>query len=193
MALAEKIRLSQPLRSARLVCRLKQPAQVDVAAREAEAYQKGHAAGVEHVNQQLLEQRAEMNELRAGLFRSLEQAAQTAVAEVREALPVLVLAAVRRLLGRIEINREMVLGIVEELLAEIGPEVGPVEVRLHPADLQLIEDEAPELSRNHPALRLVADEKLGRGDCRAATRFGTIDARLQNKIEKLQDSLTPGA
>ncbi len=134
-----------------------------------------------------------MNHLREQLFRSLEDGVAGAIAEVRAALPVLTMHALRRVLDRAEISRDTVAAIIDELLAEIGPDVGPIEVRLHPADLRLVEDLEPQLARVHPGLRFVADEALHRGDSQAVTRYGKVDARLQNKLKKIESSLVPPA
>jgi flagellar assembly protein FliH len=111
------------------------------------------------------------------------------VAQVRAALPGLTMHALRRVLSRSQVSRETVSGVVDELLSEIGPDVGPIEMRLHPADLGLVQDLEPQLARIHPGLRFVADESLRRGDCQAVTRFGKVDARLENKLEKLEAAL----
>jgi flagellar biosynthesis/type III secretory pathway protein FliH len=186
----EQVRFWQPLQAIRLErTSPPPPTAAEIEARVREAFQKGYAEASTHINQQILEQRTEVNQLREQLFRSLEHCVETAVAEVRSALPVLTMAAVRRVLARTPVTRETVAGIVDELLAEIGPDVGPIELRLHPADLALVQDLEPQMTRIHPGLCFVGDEGLGRGDCQAVTRFGKVDARLQNKLSKLESSL----
>lgn len=187
---SEPIRLFQPL----LAVRLERdgpppltPAQVE--ARERAAYQKGHDAASAALNQQILEQRSEANHLREHLFRALEQAAAQAAAEVRSVLPWLTLQALRRVIARVQVSREMVEGVIDELLTEIGPDVGPVELRLHPDDLRLVHDLEPNLAGIHPGLRMVADESLARGDAQAVTRFGKVDARLENKLARIGAAL----
>jgi flagellar biosynthesis/type III secretory pathway protein FliH len=190
----EQIQLSQPLRGTRIAREFAAGAVPDTAeieARMREAYQKGFTEASAHINQQILDQRNEVNHLRENLFRSLEEGVAHAVAEVRAALPVLTMHALRRVLARAEITRETVAAIIDELLAEIGPDVGPIEVRLHPSDLRLVEDLEPQLARVHPGLRLVGDEALTRGDTQAVTRYGKVDARLQSKLEKVEASLLP--
>jgi flagellar biosynthesis/type III secretory pathway protein FliH len=167
------------------------PSAAEIEAQVREAYEKGFNEASNRVSQQILEQRGEVNHLRDRLFRSLEDGVAGAITEVRAALPVLTMQALRRVLARAEITRETVEAIVDELLAEIGPDVGPIEVRLHPADLRLVEDLEPQLARVHPGLRFVADEALARGDSQAVTRYGKVDARVQNKLEKIEASLLP--
>lgn len=163
------------------------PAQIEE--REHAAYQKGYDTASAMINQQLLEQRSDANHMREHLFRALEQAAAGAAAEVRSVLPYLTIQALRRVIARVEVTREMVEGVINELLTEIGPDVGPVELRLHPADLKLVHDLEPNLAGIHPGLRLVADESLARGDAQASTRFGKVDARLENKLARIGAAL----
>lgn len=163
------------------------PAQIEE--RERVAYQKGYDAASAMINQQLLEQRADANHMREHLFRALEQAATQAAAEVRSVLPYLTIQALRRVIARVEVTREMVEGVINELLTEIGPDVGPVELRLHPDDLKLVHDLEANLAGLHPGLRLVADESLARGDAQASTRYGKVDARLENKLARIGAAL----
>lgn len=188
----ETIRFPAPLKAVRIVRETRAdagPSAEEIEARVRAAYQRGFDEATTHINQQILEQRRDMNQLREQLFRSLEDGVAGAIAEVRAALPALTMQALRRVLPRAEISPDTVAAIVEELLTEIGPDVGPIEVRLHPADLRLVEDLEPQLARVHPGLRFVADEALNRGDSEAVTRFGKVDARMANKLEKIEASL----
>jgi flagellar biosynthesis/type III secretory pathway protein FliH len=187
---SETIRFSQPLLAVRIACDGLPPLTVtEIEARENAAYQKGYNDASALINQQLLEQRSDANHMREHLFRSLENAAVTAAAEVRHALPFLTMQALRRLIARVQISRETVEGVIDELLTEIGPDVGPVELRLHPADLKLVHELEPQLAGIHPGLKLVGDESLSPGDCQAVTRYGKVDARLENKLAKIEASL----
>jgi flagellar biosynthesis/type III secretory pathway protein FliH len=188
---SEAIQLLQPL----LAVRIDRdgpppPTPAQIEERERAAYQKGYDDASVSINRQILEQRADANHMREHLFRALEQAAASAAAEVRSVLPYLTIQALRRVIARVEVTRETVEGVIHELLAEIGPDVGPVELRLHPADLRLVQDLEPNLAGIHPGLRLVGDESLARGDAQAATRFGKVDARLENKLARLGSALT---
>lgn len=193
-SVVETIKLAAPLKGVRITREVAAgtgPSAAEIEARVRASYEKGFNEASTRVSQQILEQRGEVNHLRDQLFRSLENNVAAAVAEVQAALPVLTMQALRRVLARAEISRDTVTAIVDELLAEIGPDVGPIEVRLHPTDLRLVEDLEPQLARVHPGLRFVADEALGRGDSQAVTRYGKVDARLQNKLEKIEASLLP--
>ena len=68
-----------------------------------------------------------------------------------------------------------------------------VEVRLHPADLQLLtSDQALSTSSGLSTLSdelLVADETLERGDCLVQTTDGRIDARLETLLDRITTEL----
>ena len=194
VSVRETVKFPAPLKGATIAREIAAgaiPSAAEIEARVRDAYQKGLKEASNQINQQILEQRSEVNHLRDRLFRSLEAGVANAITEVRAALPVLTMQALRRVLARAEMTSDSVAAIVDELLAEIGPDVGPIEVRLHPADLKLVEDLEPQLARVHPGLRFVADEALGRGDSQAVTRYGKVDARVQNKLEKIEASLLP--
>lgn len=146
---------------------------------------RGYDEGAAHVNQQILEQRNEINEMRALLFENAEQAVQTAISEVRGALPQLVVQAVRRLIKDFEWNAESVNRAAEDVLAEAGVDPSEIELRLNPKDLELLRDLDPSMAERHPGVKLVGDEHLERGGCEGITRFGKIDGRISHKIDRL--------
>ena len=152
-------------------------------------YQRGYDEGAAHVNQQILEQRNEINEMRALLFENAEQAVQTVISEVRTAVPQLVVQAVGRLIKDFEWNAESVTRAAEDVLAEAGVDPSEIELRLNPKDLELLRDLDPSLTERHPGVKLVGDERLERGGCEGITRFGKIDGRISHKLNRLGASM----
>lgn len=185
----EKVQLWQPLRAVDIVTHGDpRPDTAEMERLQQEAYERGFKDASVNVSQQILDQRQELSEVCDTLFKSMETGVVDAVRDIRSALPGLTMQALKRVLSRVTIDRDVIVGVVEELLTEIGPDVGPIEVRLHPQDLEFIQELDSQLARNHPGLRLVADEALARGDCQAMTRFGKVDGRLENKLEQLEAS-----
>lgn len=152
-------------------------------------YQRGYDEGAAHVNQQILEQRNEISEMRALLFENAEKAVQTAVGEVRGALPKLVVQAVRRLIKDFEWNAESVARAAEDVLTEAGIDPSEIELRLNPRDLELLRGLDPSMDERHPGVKLVGDPRLDRGGCEGVTRFGKIDGRISRKIDRLGTSM----
>lgn len=152
-------------------------------------YQRGYDEGTAHVNQQILEQRNEINEMRALLFENAEQAVQTVISEVRGAVPELVVQAVGRLIKDFEWNAESVTRAAEDVLAEAGVDPSEIELRLNPKDLELLRDLDPSMTERHPGVKLVGDGRLERGGCEGVTRFGIIDGRISHKLDRLGASM----
>jgi flagellar biosynthesis/type III secretory pathway protein FliH len=152
-------------------------------------YQRGYDEGAAHVNQQILEQRNEISEMRALLFENAEQAVQTAVGEVRGALPQLVIQAVSRLIRNFDWDAESVAQVAEDVLVEAGVDPREIELRLNPQDLELLRDLDPSMADRHPGVKLVGDGRLERGGCEAITRFGKIDGRISHKLDRLAASM----
>ena len=156
-------------------------------------YQRGYDAGADHVNRQILEQRNEINQMRALLLENAEKALDSAVIEVRQALPELALQVVRHLIAGFEWDAASIARTAEEVLMETGVDPSEVELRLNPSDLDLLRDLDPSMAERHPGVRLVADGRLERGGCEAITRFGKIDGRLSRKLERLAVSMEGSA
>jgi flagellar assembly protein FliH len=67
-----------------------------------------------------------------------------------------------------------------------------VSVFLNPDDLALLEEHQSVLlngAGSHPVLKFRADEKITRGGCLLASKFGELDARLETKIELLKKAV----
>jgi flagellar assembly protein FliH len=68
-----------------------------------------------------------------------------------------------------------------------------VTVRLHPADLELLQKNASPLlkSADDPNdFRFLSSVEVTRGGCLVETRFGTVDARRETKFDLLKKNLT---
>ena len=137
----------------------------------------------------MLEQRNEINQMRALLLENAEKALDQAVLEIRGGVPGLAIQVVRRMIAGIEWDLAGIARMAEDVLIESGVDPSEVELRLNPADLELLRDLDPSMAERHPGVRLVPDGRLERGGCEAITRFGKIDARLSRKLERLEASM----
>lgn len=160
--------------------------------REVESsYKTGYDDASSQYNQQILDFRSEINALREGMFSQLESKFTNIVTEAREALMTLTYDCVAQTLGGFEMQAEAIEKIVEGVVTEAGLDDERMEVRLHSADITLLEELDSELKAKHPGLEFVADDTLGRGDCVLSSRFGKIDGTMENKFSKLRESLRP--
>jgi len=165
--------------------------ETELAARDAAAYQRGVDAARALADQQMVEFRADVEQLGEGVFKKLSALEPALLAQLREALPTLAIEIARRLLAGYEPPPEIVARICEEALAEIFPERENLELVVSPRDAALLEKIKPEWLRRYPGLRISAEASLAPGDCQVRSRFGLTDARLATKLTALQHSLVP--
>lgn len=118
---------------------------------------------------------------RAGLLRKWEEGLIQLAVRIAERL-------VRRTIEtNDEITAQLVADVVE--LAAGSPEV---TLRLHPEDVQALENAGTDLSRGAGgalAVHVVADSQVASGDCLAETRHGTIDGRLEQRLARIEEEL----
>ncbi|MBK1878430.1 FliH/SctL family protein [Pelagicoccus mobilis] len=155
------------------------------------SYKSGYEDASSQYNQQILDFRSEINALREGMFSQLENKFVNIVSEAREALMTLTFECVSQTLGGYQMEAEAIEKIVEGVVTEAGLDDERMEVRLHSADIALLEELDSDLRAKHPGLSFVADDLLGRGDCVLSSRFGKIDGTMENKFAKLRESLRP--
>jgi flagellar biosynthesis/type III secretory pathway protein FliH len=188
MPKANTIQVSRPLRNVRLV-RPAPPAFYtadDLEAARRESYQRGSTDTSALMEQHLVEQRDEILHLQDKTFAALIDCNNDLVTQLRSALPELTLEAVRRVLAQTEIDRELVLRLVEELLTEISDGRQTIEVILSARDLELIEGVDARFREKFPELEFRADAELQSGDCIARSRHGAIDGRISTKLKTVE-------
>jgi flagellar assembly protein FliH len=133
-----------------------------------------------------------MAELQRGVLDALRHTVPQVVKETETTLIRLALESAQKLVADIPISAEMVETVVRSALRQVE-DTSEITVQLHPEDLALLRkidssllNEISEAS----ALRLVASSEVSRGGCLVQTRFGTIDARRETKMEALQRALS---
>ncbi len=111
---------------------------------------------------------------------------------MRSELPGLVadcaVAVAERILGReIDARPEWIMQNARQCIERIGPN-GPLRLRLHPDDRQLVMERQPAAEwLNQPGgLELVPDATLRRGDCILESSRARIDATIARQLESLR-------
>lgn len=163
----------------------------ELAARDEAAYSRGVDAQRALADQDLVEFRADIQQLSEGVFSKLTNIEPALTAQLRETLPTLAVEIARRLLAGYEPPPEVIARVCEEALAEIYPERENLELLVAPRDAELLQKLNPDWLQRYPGLRLRADTTLVPGDCQVRSRFGLTDARLETKLNALQSSMTP--
>ncbi len=165
--------------------------EAQVAKATQDAYQRGIDDARGAADQQMVEFRADVEQLRDGVLKKLSGVEGALLAQLRDALPELALEIARRLLAGYEPPPEIVSRLCEEALAELFPERENLELVVGPRDAAFLEQLNPEWKGRYPGLRIQIENTLGPGDCQVRSRFGLTDARQATKLAALSHSLTP--
>jgi flagellar assembly protein FliH len=154
-----------------------------------EGFQQGHEAGYAHglnEGRELARQEA----LQLNALASASAAALTTVEEeMGQSLLTLALDIARQVVRTAVLEHpESVVTAVREVLHINPGGGGPLRLWLHPADLELVRAHlADELKEGH--WRILADESISRGGCRAETAYGDVDGTLQTRWRRVAASL----
>jgi len=162
-------------------------AQLEAAKRE--AYQRGSEEAGRLIERQMLEQRKELVHLQTETFAAVASQHELLAKQLHEMIPELTMEAVARILAKTDFDRDMVLGIARDVLAEIEPSGEPVEIQLSPHDLDLMAGNEEDFRIKHPAISFRANAELQPGDCIVRSRFGVVDGRLATKLRTVESFL----
>ena len=192
MAYAKLIPFDRPLAGAMLPGEGgKHCSAAELAAIDEAGYRRGIDATRALADQQMVEFRADVEQLGHGIFEKLAGLEPVLLAQVREALPALALEISRRLLAGFEPEPETVAQLCEEALTELFPERENLELAVSIRDAALLAKLNPAWLERYPGLRIRAEPALRPGDCQVRSRFGLTDARLQTKLTALEHNLNP--
>jgi len=190
---SESIKLRAPLREAVLLSLPPSVQSMDASHQDSwqAGYEQGRIEGESRLNQQLIAQRGELHELMNGTLESLRQAVPQVIRDTENVMVSLALDVARKLVSDMPISVPMVEAAVHDALKHVESSA-QVTVRLHPADLELLQKAgspllaSPEASKD---FRFLSSVEVSRGGCLVETRFGTVDARRETKFDLLAKSL----
>ncbi len=128
----------------------------------------------------------------AALTRVAEQVAQhdrEAIDAVQHQAVVFGVSVAEELLGReLRSCDDTVLASVQRAVALV-PDRGEVVVKLHPADLAVVQAEIDQWSTGGLEISLAADQSIGRGGCVAVVGPLRIDAQLTPALDRVRAAL----
>ena len=157
------------------------------------AYDRGRIDGEKSVSEQLIKQRNETNELFRGIMTSLSQAVPQVIHDTENMVVSLALEVAQKLVADMPISAEMVEAAIQDALGQVEG-TAQVTVRLHPADLEILQNSNSLLMENglgSTEFRFLGSPEVSRGGCLVLTRFGVVDARRETKFDLLKRSLLP--
>jgi flagellar assembly protein FliH len=190
---SETITLPAPLRDAFPTSLPPGMPPTDASLREAwqAGYEQGCIEGEKSLSEQLLKQRAELHELMHGTLNSLRQTIPQVVRDTENMMVSLALEVARKLVSDMPISVPMLEAAVRDALTHVESS-SQVTVRLHPADLELLQTAGSPLlasAQDPNDFRFLSSVEVSRGGCLVETRFGTVDARRETKFDLLKKNL----
>ncbi|MBI5799097.1 MAG: hypothetical protein HZA92_00015 [Verrucomicrobia bacterium] len=191
----ESLRFTVPLRDVHLaggeLAGSARPTAAEVDTLTRAAYERGRLEGEQAVSEQLVRQRVEFSELQGGLLAELRGTIPRVAQECEATMITLALEAAQRLVAGLPISAKLVEAVVREAIAQAN-DASEIEVRLNDDDLKLLKRaKSPLLAAGEGPQKLVvvAAPEISRGGCLVHTRFGTVDAQRETKLENLRQSL----
>jgi flagellar assembly protein FliH len=154
-------------------------------------FEAGRIEGERALGEQLVQQRAELHELIQGTLNSLRQAVPKVVHDAENMVVSLALEVAQKLVSEMPISVPMVEAVIRDALAQVEG-TAQFTVRLHPADLELLQKAGSPLIVGGDAsgdIRFLGSPDVTRGGCLVQTRFGTVDARRETKFDLLKRNL----
>ena len=186
MPLTKLVHFDRPLAGALLPGRSARVyTDTEVEALRREAFRQGQDAARSFADRQLVDIRADVQQLQDGIFAKLADFEPVLVSQIRAALPDLALDLARRLMAGFEPGPEIIERICTEALNQLLPERENLELILSPRDAHLLGELNPAWLERYPGLKVRADVALATGDCQVRSRFGLTDARRVTKLETL--------
>lgn len=153
---------------------------LETAARK-EGYEDGRREGLEAAQAEVA---AKLDEL-----QTLIRAIATPLAAVDEAvereLLTLAMTLARQIVRReMHLQPDEIVPVVREAVSALPATEGPVAIRLHPEDVELVR-EALGADTESDGWALRSDPELTRGDCIAECGLSQVDARLETRLNAL--------
>lgn len=194
-----RVNFSEPLQAVRVVPGLKSTSPTTVSGisslavgeLEKAAYERGRRDAEKSLQEQLIQQRAELATLQHGALRAVKDSISQVVQQSEALLVDLALEVACRLVSELPINREMVAANVREALNQIEG-TSEITLQLHPEDLSLFE-QIDTLDRpgapGVESIKLQPNPAVTRGGCLVHTRFGVIDNQRETKLRNLKQTL----
>lgn len=156
-----------------------------------QAYKEGHDLGlIEGTEKALQEAKSDLHErLKAmdSLLQNIESLkSRLLVDNEAELVRLVYLVAKKMALRDLEQNREAVVEILKHVVGEMQTDER-ITVKLSPEDLYFLEglqDKVKERIQNFERIQFSADEKVKSGGCLIETEYGSVDASVDERVER---------
>ncbi len=96
---------------------------------------------------------------------------------------------------QLEIDDKIVLNVIAEVLKTLGKGETNIIIRANPADVELIQENTPDLypyGDTNTKITVIKDAEVDWGSCIVETKSGMVDAKFSTQLQILQKALEAG-
>lgn len=157
----------------------------------ADGYADGVAEAKDVVVKENAEVRQQLQSAAESAITALERAHAAALAELQASVGEIAFAAVCRLSGEQATSKAYVLGLVDQVCAQLRGDM-MATVRLHPRDVATLQEllQVDGLHIRSLDLKVVPDDSLKLGGCVVEAASGRYDGGLEGQLHRLHALLT---
>ncbi len=156
---------------------------------EKDAYDRGFSKGLgEGIDREKRELSfaAESVEKMIGELKMLKE--ELLKSSEKEIIGLAFLMAEKVIHKEVSADREVILSVLRDAIRNMRDNDG-VRIRLNPEDYRYITEAKPDFLDNFGDILIEKDEKIGRGGAVIETHLGAVDARLDQQLNKIRESL----
>ena len=152
------------------------------------AYETGFKNGQSQGKEKSVEELQDLLSYIKDLGQAIASAQEESIVSAKESIGKLALAVAGKIVKReIQINKDVVLGIVSESLEAIKG-VKDIKVRVSAEDIDNVKEHKSILLQaadNIPDFELIEDPRIEQGGCIIETEFGILDARIDSQLQEV--------
>jgi flagellar assembly protein FliH len=152
-----------------------------------EAWQKGYAEGIDAAAEQSRDILAQAEEMRLEAQREHEEL----IAGMEEEMLSLVMDVTRKVVaGELATDKDLIIRLIREALPKCSNKDGAV-LRVSPGDAEKLAENREELLsgiEGADSLEIKKDSTLHAGDCIIETQFGSVDAGVNTRLDKIDEA-----
>lgn len=161
-----------------------------------DAYREGHELGLVEGTEKAFQDSKEEFKQRLGALDSILANLETLkgrllVNNEAELIKLVFLCAKKLALNDLEKHRNAVVEILKHVVGEMQTDER-ITVRVNEEDmifLSSLQDKADQKMQNFERIKFIVDEKVRPGGCLIETEYGTVDATVEERVERVWQSL----
>ena len=149
------------------------------------AESKGKESVLAEASEKINQAEADLKLVRETLSEKINHEIDLLVQVMDQKIPDLILEIVKVIWGDIHLDKKQILEIIKNLVGDYTLPGEALTIELSSNDYQLVVSENNNFLEKAIALVWKEDTGLSSGECKIHSRFGTIDASFQTRLQKL--------